>query len=671
MRVSRLITTNTKRFNLDQQLSGRDLFVGPNGCGKSARLESFLIGLLGYVPGKGRELSDTFKKSSGEEMSITLELDTGFKSTRTIKEKRTKHQGGEKSFSLTMASSVFPPRGEKTESDRRDRISTELGDFSIMFDLAALFSMSDNERRKFIFALTDPVQFGWTKEKFLQEILGSNQKFAPYTKELGLIWRDDTSVQDNVTNCLLWVKNQISEKKAALKKALAAKEQLLQQKREIGSDPGSSAELGAEYQKAKEEFNSITAQIAAAQEKIKMSRILKYEISCIQTQLAKPETPLISETEIAGHINTEAILSAEIEKAKAEEEALAKRQNELREELAVHSGEFYRTEEKVKAIKTIVDKILGSKGICPLIGKKCKADLQSYAVELGAQRDEAQRELNSVSGKRTKIQKDIENIYNAIRMINKSRGEKVEILSKEVQAVSAMRVQNATAIKDQENRQDLQRRLEQNTKSLSDLQLSDVGPLEAAARGLSIRMQELEKAIDKRKTVSNLMQSFDRANIEATELEEIVDILDDLARFLGPANLQGRILKDTIGPLISKVNSLLDMTGRAYNLRPVMQDKNEKEIFGFAWQKDGVDIDFESLSGGERVVFSAALACALVLQKNPPLKALVIEAAEADAGNLTALMEAINKFGGDIGNVLIATHTLAPQVEGWQLHNLG
>ena len=670
MKAVRLITSNIKGLNLDTELSGRDIFVGANGSGKSAHLEGFVIGYLGYVPGQGRELSDTFRISSADEMSSTLEIDSGFKCTRTIKEKKTKHQGGDRSFSLSMTASVFPPRGEKTDNERKTRIATELGDFSVMFDLASLFAMSDNEKRKFIFSLTDPAQFGWTREKFLEEVTTANEKFGPYLKNLSLIWRNDVSIQENVSNCLAWVKEQVSVNKAQLKKALAAKEQLLQQKREVGSDPGSASELGSEYQKARADLTTLTSEIATAQEKLKTARMLRAEVEQLNKSLVTPDPKTFSSEEIAQQRNFVSLAQADITQFKGDIQKWRVKIEELTVKHETFSAPYHEAATKLREVNVSISKVVGSKGICPLIGKKCKADLQAYAIELGVQRDESQRKMNEAGEARNKLQTQISELQGKISSAETSLNMRQEAVTTGSKTVADMEKQNAIADKDRETRGSWKSSVEQKTRQLNDLQLVDVNALEAAKNGLVNRIQTLEKEIEKRKTIANLLQSFDRANIEATEVEQTVDVLDDLAKFLGPVNLQGRILKDTIGPLISKVNSLLSMTGRSYNLRPIMQDKNDKEIFDFAWQKDGRDVNFESLSGGERVVFGAALACALVLQKNPPLKALVIEAAEADAGNLTALMEALNKFGGDLGNVLIATHIGAPKVTGWTVHSL-
>jgi len=672
MKAVKLTTANIKGWpSITQPLSGRDIFIGENGSGKSTRLEGFLFALLGYVPGKGKELSDTFKLCSAGEMSGTLETDTGFICTRTIKEKKTKHQDGDKSFSLSQTISVFPPRGEKTDNQKRDRIAAELGDFSIMFNLNALFALSDNEKRKFIFSLTDPAQFGWTKERFLSEIEGANVAFHDLVPKLSLIWDPNGSVQDNVANCLLWVKQQISESKALLKKAQGTKENLLAQKRAIGSDPGSVAELGAEYQKAKDDLVKISEEITQAKERIKFASDLRFKIDSLRKKLSAPEPVMISREDIFAMGENLAKADKEIEKANREREKAETEAADLFKQMKELEVPIRNLTAQGLACKDVLTKIAASKGLCPLIGKKCKANLNDFTAERTTELEQMRKEMtklkkqnDDLAEKQVAAEKRIKEITRAIETmhVTKLSGQRT---------LDSLVKNNELAQKDTEARNGLKKQIEDAEAELKNLNIVDINPMESVRQGLAGQIRNLEMEIDKRKTIATMLGAFDRANIEAVELEQKVDLLEDLATALGPVNLQGKILKDTIGPLIGKINNLLQMTGRDYNLKPILTDKNGKEIFDFVWEKHGSEISFESLSGGEKVVFGAALATALVLQKNPPLKTLIVEASECDEKNLVAMMDALDKFGGDINNVLIATHIM-PSVTApsWQSHKL-
>lgn len=55
---------NLKGNGFSQELTGLDIFIGPNGSGKSTRLQTVALAMLGYIPGKGKDESDTFQLSS-------------------------------------------------------------------------------------------------------------------------------------------------------------------------------------------------------------------------------------------------------------------------------------------------------------------------------------------------------------------------------------------------------------------------------------------------------------------------------------------------------------------------------------------------------------------------------------------------------------------------------
>lgn len=671
MKVTKLSLTNVKGATREVALSGRDLFTGPNGAGKSTNLEGFLVGKLGYVPGRGRELADVYRLASGEELAAGLETEGGFKCSRTIREKVKKSRAtGEKSYSLTMEIDVFPPRGEKGDNEKKDRITKELGDTSVLLDLGALFALSDAERRKFIFSLTDPAQFGWDRKRFINEVVGANDKFAGYAGHLESIWDPSASVQENVVRALEWVKGELSSRRAEMKKAAAAKEQLLTQKRELGSDPGSAAELSEELAGARADLAKLTADLATAQEKVRSALRIKARIEGYHLKLAAPEPAVHSAETLARAANDIALAKASIEGMRSQRGDLETEAGRLEAEVDACMAPCRTADAKVAALRGLIAEIEKSKGICPLLKEKCQADLSKFVADTQKELEAASRAAAEAYAKGKGFSTQLTTTREAIRKFTKAIEDGNAKLTMTQRSLDAMAHANAQAQKDAEGRAALATEIEKAQAELAALQVVDVAPLEAAKQGLVGRVADLERELAKRQAIANLLSSFDRANLEAEQLAETVDTLDDLARFIGPSGLQGTILRDTISPLIKKVNELLGQTGRGYNLKTIMEGRNGQQICDFAWERSGHDISYDSLSGGEKVVFGAALCTALVLMKNPPCKSIVVEASECDAANMRALLEAIGQFGKELDNVLIASHVEPPAVEGWTIHHL-
>ena len=78
-------------------LTGKDIFTGPNGCGKTARIVAMKIAYAGFGPNpeKPNEFAKTPAKtmeSAGfglDKMSVGLVFDDGFKFTRTFERNTT------------------------------------------------------------------------------------------------------------------------------------------------------------------------------------------------------------------------------------------------------------------------------------------------------------------------------------------------------------------------------------------------------------------------------------------------------------------------------------------------------------------------------------------------------------------------------------------------------
>ena len=69
----------------------------------------------------------------------------------------------------------------------------------------------------------------------------------------------------------------------------------------------------------------------------------------------------------------------------------------------------------------------------------------------------------------------------------------------------------------------------------------------------------------------------------------------------------------------------------------------------------GREIPVQSLSGGEWILFAAALTAAVIILRNAPLRFLLVEAGEADAHTLQALLDAIRSVSDRLTCALVLT----------------
>ncbi len=88
-------------------------------------------------------------------------------------------------------------------------------------------------------------------------------------------------------------------------------------------------------------------------------------------------------------------------------------------------------------------------------------------------------------------------------------------------------------------------------------------------------------------------------------------------------------------------------------------------VFRIGWRTpEGREIPVQSLSGGEWILFAAGLAATVLILRNAPLRILVVEAGEADAHTLSALLEGLRSVGDRLTSTLVLTPR-AVAAPGW------
>lgn len=87
-----------------------------------------------------------------------------------------------------------------------------------------------------------------------------------------------------------------------------------------------------------------------------------------------------------------------------------------------------------------------------------------------------------------------------------------------------------------------------------------------------------------------------------------------------------------------------------------LEKDNGKPIFELGWNVGESRVSEPALSGGERAIYGAALAYALVRLADPPLKLLMIEAAEADDERSEAMFRALGELPGIDAAIVVTWH---------------
>ncbi len=126
--------------------------------------------------------------------------------------------------------------------------------------------------------------------------------------------------------------------------------------------------------------------------------------------------------------------------------------------------------------------------------------------------------------------------------------------------------------------------------------------------------------------------------------------------------IEAEVMRDALAPVIDTVGSLLSMIEPDWSL----EVEAGVGIDLLARTGPGRVIPLGSLSGGEGVVFAAALAVAVVRLINPAMKLLMLEAAEVDSERLPALLTALDEMGSDMDSILVATCHAGATPSPWE-----
>ena len=240
----------------------------------------------------------------------------------------------------------------------------------------------------------------------------------------------------------------------------------------------------------------------------------------------------------------------------------------------------------------------------------------------------------------------------------------------EVEVARAKR-EHARAVDDVERAEEA---LDESRLDLTDAEKASAeAPTPADPAPLRVRLTAVETSIKEREEeLQSIQRRAGLAEQLATERGALVD-REDRASFLAGVHTQAReaasrILLGILEPLAGTANELLARARDGWALRFALRDGG----IGLAVSINGVERSgFAGLGGGEQVIFTAALAVAIVQLQAPPAKWLMLEAAELDERNLLALMDAVATMGADLDSVLVA-HYLEPASvpSGWTVHHV-
>ena len=168
--ITRIKAQKFKLLDFDQQLGKLNLFVGPNGVGKSAVSQALTLAVLGYIPGVAKKNVDIMT-AYGDGKRLTVELETDDR-----KHLMRRFSGGD---TVSQQFMVDRKKADKTKF-------AVAADGIKIFDLGQFMSLSDAKKVEAIFELYPPagdigeldqqIDAVKTKRNRLQDMIKANEK---------------------------------------------------------------------------------------------------------------------------------------------------------------------------------------------------------------------------------------------------------------------------------------------------------------------------------------------------------------------------------------------------------------------------------------------------------------------------------------------------------------
>jgi DNA repair exonuclease SbcCD ATPase subunit len=185
--------------------------------------------------------------------------------------------------------------------------------------------------------------------------------------------------------------------------------------------------------------------------------------------------------------------------------------------------------------------------------------------------------------------------------------------------------------------------------------IADPETLKLQQQGLQTRLEQKKGELEDKEKIKNELATANELALEKQVAADNMENIKTLIKLLGPTGIQGDMVKDITAPLAKVMQSLVKGINPDYDFIFDLGTE-EKPKFDLVCQIKGSWVLFDSLSGGESVVFSAALATALMIHKNPACKILCLEAGECDDETAALLLQGLDELSGNLDNIIICSH---------------
>ncbi|MGE5528091.1 MAG: hypothetical protein ACM3X6_02985 [Patescibacteria group bacterium] len=706
--IDAIFFENFKGRTEKQNLTGRDIFIGPNGSGKTSRIQALGLAMLGYVPGNGKTEAETFKLATGQEMRVGVHTNGGFGFERRFaKSEDYNRKNGERTVKISQAIEVAPGRGEANDTQRRARIAEEIGSFPVMLDFNEFLSLSDAKRRAFFYSLSPAASAVWGKdqvhgyliETLLTDTLQQNnpehfQVMQDLITEVMTKYPDGASVSDGLQAMIDWVTPRLKTEKGKKQDAQGAVRQLADAKNSLAETDRNIAVEKTELEELQAKLVEVEKQISKDTERKRIIDERNWRIEELRKAIAEAEAAPVDAPDVAEIDQKLAELRGQLKEADTAQGVaeLNARLTDIDETMEVCrsrkdalQGEIIQIDAGVATLKQSLETINGLGGVCVIDRRiACEKDFSKYRgwveqklAEAEAHRNGIQSKINDVA---TDLNKWLAEKGQTQQEINRliSEAQQTNSLNTSLNAqISTMERQRNEALNAGERRQNqITLYRDELTRLMNEpaVAIAPIDILEKQAEGIRTRISTLKASVEEKTKARQTIVLMQQSSLENRTAELKAACLKSMSEALGPKGIQGELVKEILDPIRGDIRANLEAMG-FYN-EPFFETESEtgKEIFQFGWvNAKGHRVNFDALSTGEQAIFLAAMMTVIITRANPKLKILVIDNLNhLDSRNLQLVVNGLSLLSEQLDNIILAGAIECKfEAPGWRVWNLG
>lgn len=695
-----------KGQNATQRLTGRDIIIGPNGSGKTTRMQAMSLAALGYVPERGKTLESTFELASEDAMSVCLVTDR-VEVVREYKKSSKLNANGATDVKISQSITLSPNMGETTIKQKEQRIKEELGDFPTMLDFSSFIELTDIKKRDFIYNLSGD-QFTWDKERIAQHLRDAvlREELYQNNPEMYEIMEknyDETmkqfSANADVQSGLLAMSEHAKEKlsywkkeknnaDAAVRKLTELKNRSSETDRNIAENQEKLKAMGEEKDKLTNELAQIKAHNQIVDQKIESLEKIQAELERLTSDTnteAKMEELRIT-IDKGSELLKECDDDIKAEQKKTEvltenREDLLRRIQEKKAYLVKIEAEKTAYNATIKSNNELIDSITQNQGYCAFSKDiPCGHDFSEFIMSRQNLIDDLYELVDNIDMDKgiheeelAKMEEEASNlkidITTSQMAVSKGLDAKNSLLDKMHQAREELRnLENLSPIiaTKTAQKEEIQAWLDENPKKDVDIHGGQINDVIG-------KMELLTATIDEQKKIRNDIINIKANIIDSKTAAYEQECWHQIAMAIGQKGIQGDMVKEMLDPLRKLVDDKLQGMGMNHRFYFETESDRGKEIFRFGWIDRGAKRPFNALSQGEMLMLLIALMTTIIERSNPPIKILAIDNINhLDKKNLQRVIEGLNEAGKNMDNIILAgtpelTEADAPNWTVWNL----